>query len=113
MRACRVPFKALSREFPCSVARFTSSAMRSHISRRPTCGKVLLRTSAPSSTPPTGRRRDTLLDKTLKNTGTNEDTGVGLFPNEASLLRLVSAMFDGGKEEWESADKAYLKLESD
>jgi transposase-like protein len=37
----------------------------------------------------------------------------GLFPNEASLLRLVSAILMEVSEEWESADKAYLKLESD
>jgi transposase-like protein len=35
----------------------------------------------------------------------------GLFPNEASLLRLVSAILMEVSEEWESADKAYLKLE--
>jgi transposase-like protein len=35
----------------------------------------------------------------------------GLFPNEASLLRLVSAVLMEVSEEWESADKAYLKLE--
>jgi putative transposase len=34
----------------------------------------------------------------------------GLFPNEASLLRLVSAILMEVSEEWESADKAYLKL---
>jgi hypothetical protein len=37
----------------------------------------------------------------------------GLFPNEASLLRLVSAILMEVSEEWESADKAYLKLGSD
>lgn len=37
----------------------------------------------------------------------------GLFPNEASLLRLVSAILMEVSEEWESADKAYLKMESD
>lgn len=37
----------------------------------------------------------------------------GLFPNEASLLRLVSAIMMEVSEEWESADKAYLKLESE
>ena len=31
----------------------------------------------------------------------------GLFPNEASLLRLVSAILMETSEEWESADKAY------
>jgi len=37
----------------------------------------------------------------------------GLFPNEASLLRLVSAILMEVSEEWESADKAYLKLKAD
>jgi putative transposase len=37
----------------------------------------------------------------------------GLFPNEASLLRLVSAILMEVSEEWESADKAYLKMEAD
>ena len=37
----------------------------------------------------------------------------GLFPNEASLLRLVSAILMEVSEEWESADKAYLKLTAD
>ena len=37
----------------------------------------------------------------------------GLFPNEASLLRLVSAILMEVSEEWESADKAYLKLKTD
>ena len=37
----------------------------------------------------------------------------GLFPNEAALLRLVSAILMEVSEEWESADKAYLKLETD
>jgi putative transposase len=34
----------------------------------------------------------------------------GLFPNEASLLRLVSAILMEVSEDWESADKAYLKM---
>jgi len=33
-----------------------------------------------------------------------------LFPNEASLLRLVSAILMEVSEEWESADRAYLTL---
>ncbi len=37
----------------------------------------------------------------------------GLFPNEAALLRLVSAILMEVSEEWESADKAYLKLRTD
>lgn len=37
----------------------------------------------------------------------------GLFPNEASLLRLVSAILMEVSEEWESAEKAYLKMKSD
>jgi putative transposase len=37
----------------------------------------------------------------------------GLFPNEAALLRLVSAILMEVSEEWESADKAYLKMEAD
>jgi putative transposase len=37
----------------------------------------------------------------------------GLFPNEAALLRLVSAILMEVSEEWESADKVYLKLEAD
>lgn len=37
----------------------------------------------------------------------------GLFPNEASLLRLVSAILMETSEEWESAEKAYLKLRSE
>lgn len=37
----------------------------------------------------------------------------GLFPNEASLLRLVSAILMEVSEEWESADKAYLKMKTD
>ena len=37
----------------------------------------------------------------------------GLFPNEASLLRLVSAILMEVSEDWESADKAYLKLKAD
>ena len=37
----------------------------------------------------------------------------GLFPNEASLLRLVSAILMEVSEEWESDDKAYLKLKTD
>ena len=36
----------------------------------------------------------------------------GLFPSEASLLRLVSAILMEVSEEWESADKAYLKMKS-
>ncbi len=35
----------------------------------------------------------------------------GLFPNESSLLRLVSAILMEVSEEWESADKAYLKMQ--
>jgi transposase-like protein len=35
----------------------------------------------------------------------------GLFSNETSLLRLVSAILMEVSEEWESADKAYLKPE--
>jgi transposase-like protein len=35
----------------------------------------------------------------------------GLFPNDASLLRLVSAILMEVSEELASADKAYLKLE--
>lgn len=37
----------------------------------------------------------------------------GLFPNEAALLRLVSSILMEASEEWGSADKACLKLESD
>lgn len=37
----------------------------------------------------------------------------GLFPNEDSLLRLVSAILMEVSEDWESADKAYLKLKAD
>ena len=37
----------------------------------------------------------------------------GLFPNEASLLRLVSAILMEVSEEWESADKAYLKMKAE
>ncbi len=37
----------------------------------------------------------------------------GLFPNEASLLRLVSAILMEVSEDWESAEKAYLKLKTD
>jgi len=37
----------------------------------------------------------------------------GLFPNEASLLRLVSAILMEVSEEWETADKVYLKLKTD
>ena len=37
----------------------------------------------------------------------------GLFPNEASLLRLVSAILMEVSEEWESAEKAYLKMKAD
>ena len=37
----------------------------------------------------------------------------GLFPNEASLLRLVSAILMEVSEDWESADKVYLKMETD
>jgi putative transposase len=37
----------------------------------------------------------------------------GLFPNEASLLRLVSAILMETSEEWESDEKAYLKLKSE
>ena len=36
----------------------------------------------------------------------------GLFPNEASLLRLISAILMEVSEEWESADKAYLKMQN-
>jgi putative transposase len=36
----------------------------------------------------------------------------GLFPSESSLLRLVSAILMEVSEEWESADKAYLKMKS-
>ena len=36
----------------------------------------------------------------------------GLFPNEASLLRLVSAILMEVSEEWETADKVYLKLKT-
>lgn len=36
----------------------------------------------------------------------------GLFPNEDSLLRLVSAILMEVSEEWESADKAYLKMKT-
>lgn len=35
----------------------------------------------------------------------------GLFPNEGSLLRLVRAILMEVSEEWESTDKAYLKME--
>jgi len=37
----------------------------------------------------------------------------GLFPSEASLLRLISAVLMEVSEEWESADKAYLKMKAD
>lgn len=37
----------------------------------------------------------------------------GLFPNESSLLRLVSAILMEVSEEWESAEKAYLKMKTD
>ncbi len=37
----------------------------------------------------------------------------GLFPNEASLLRLVSAILMEVSEDWESADKVYLKMKAD
>ena len=37
----------------------------------------------------------------------------GLFPNEAALLRLVSAVLMETSEEWESAEKVYLKWETD
>lgn len=37
----------------------------------------------------------------------------GLFPNEASLLRLVSAILMEVSEEWESTNKAYLKMKAD
>ena len=37
----------------------------------------------------------------------------GLFPNEASLLRLVSAILMEVSDEWESTDKAYLKMKAD
>jgi transposase-like protein len=37
----------------------------------------------------------------------------GLFPNEALLLRLVSAILMEVSEDWESADKAYLKMKAD
>jgi len=36
-----------------------------------------------------------------------------LFPNEASLLRLVSAILMETSEEWEAAGKIYMRLESD
>ena len=36
--------------------------------------------------------------------------GSGLFPNEAALLRLVSAISVEVSEEWESDNKAYIKL---
>lgn len=36
----------------------------------------------------------------------------GLFPNEASLLRLVSAILMEVSEEWESTDRAYLKMKT-
>lgn len=36
----------------------------------------------------------------------------GHFPSEESLLRLVSAILMEVSEEWESADKAHLKLET-
>ena len=34
----------------------------------------------------------------------------GLFPNEAFQLRLVCAILTEVSEEWESADKAYLRM---
>jgi len=37
----------------------------------------------------------------------------GLFPNEASLLRLVSAILMEVSEDWESTEKAYLKMKAD
>lgn len=37
----------------------------------------------------------------------------GLFPNEGSLLRLVSAILMEVSEEWESSSKAYLKMKMD
>ena len=37
----------------------------------------------------------------------------GLFPNEASLLRLVSAILMEVSEEWESAEKVYLKMKAE
>jgi len=37
----------------------------------------------------------------------------GLFPNEAALLRLVNAILMEVSEEWESSDKAHLKMEAD
>jgi putative transposase len=37
----------------------------------------------------------------------------GLFPNEASLLRLVSSILMEVSEDWESADKVYLNLKAD
>jgi len=37
----------------------------------------------------------------------------GLFPNEALLLRLVSAILMEVSEDWESAEKAYLKMKTD
>ena len=37
----------------------------------------------------------------------------GLFPNESSLLRLISAILMEVSEEWESTDKAYIKLKAD
>ena len=36
-----------------------------------------------------------------------------LFPNESSLLRLVSAILMETSEEWESAGKIYMRVESD
>lgn len=37
----------------------------------------------------------------------------GLFPNEASLLRLVSAILMEVSEDWETAEKVYLKMKTD
>lgn len=37
----------------------------------------------------------------------------GLFPNEPALLRLVSSILMEVSEEWESDDKAYIKLEAE
>lgn len=37
----------------------------------------------------------------------------GLFPHEASLLRLVSAILMEVSEDWESAKKSYLKMKTD
>lgn len=36
----------------------------------------------------------------------------GLFPNEASLLRLVTAVLTEISEEWET-EKTYLRMEND